>query len=104
MKDRVKSRVWTLVGMNAAALLLVPLLGVDLIPQLAQDRFEMTATLPPGTQLAETDALVQTVAGAGLEPVRPHRGRAPAAAGGGDHGARRGAAVRGAAAPAALSR
>jgi HAE1 family hydrophobic/amphiphilic exporter-1 len=36
-------------------------LGTDLIPQLAQDRFEMTAKLPPGTQLRDTDALVRAV-------------------------------------------
>jgi HAE1 family hydrophobic/amphiphilic exporter-1 len=40
-------------------LLLIPHLGVDLIPQLAQDRFDMTVKLPPGTPLAETDALVR---------------------------------------------
>jgi HAE1 family hydrophobic/amphiphilic exporter-1 len=45
----------------ALALMLVPGLGMDLIPQLAQDRFEMTVKLPPGTRLAETDALVQSV-------------------------------------------
>ncbi len=38
---------------------LVPMLGVDLIPQLAQDRFEMTAKLPAGTPLKQTDALVR---------------------------------------------
>ena len=43
----------------AGALLLVPMLGADLIPQLAQDRFEMTVKLPPGTPLRETDALVK---------------------------------------------
>jgi len=43
------------------SLLLIPGLGMDLIPQLAQDRFEMTVKLPPGTRLAETDALVQSV-------------------------------------------
>ena len=36
-------------------------LGTDLIPQLAQDRFEMTAKLPPGTRLRETDALVRAM-------------------------------------------
>jgi HAE1 family hydrophobic/amphiphilic exporter-1 len=50
-------------GLAAAAfvstLLLVPLLGADLIPQLAQDRFEMTVKLPPGTPLRDTDALVK---------------------------------------------
>ncbi|HET8818298.1 MAG TPA: efflux RND transporter permease subunit [Xanthomonadaceae bacterium] len=43
------------------ALLAVPLLGTDLIPQLAQDRFEMTVKLPPGTPLRETDSVVQQV-------------------------------------------
>ena len=50
----------------------VPLLGTDLIPQFAQDRFDMTAKLPPGTPLARTDALIRTVqaAHAGDEGVR----------------------------------
>ncbi|MFN3842570.1 MAG: efflux RND transporter permease subunit [Rehaibacterium terrae] len=43
----------------AAVLALVPTMGMDLIPQLAQDRFEMTAKLPAGTQLRDTDALVR---------------------------------------------
>jgi len=45
----------------ALALLAVPLLGTDLIPQLAQDRFEMTVKLPAGTPLRETDALVRDI-------------------------------------------
>jgi HAE1 family hydrophobic/amphiphilic exporter-1 len=45
----------------AAALALVPGLGLDLIPQLAQDRFEVTVKLPPGTRLNETDAVVQAL-------------------------------------------
>ncbi|HEX5124494.1 MAG TPA: efflux RND transporter permease subunit, partial [Rhodanobacteraceae bacterium] len=44
------------------ALLLVPSLGLDLIPQLAQGRFDMTVTLPPGTPLAETDKVVGEIA------------------------------------------
>ncbi len=44
-----------------AALMAVPLLGTDLIPQLAQDRFEMTVKLPPGTPLRDTDALVRAL-------------------------------------------
>ncbi|WP_374379295.1 efflux RND transporter permease subunit [Thermomonas sp.] len=47
----------------ALTLAAIPLLGTDLIPQLAQDRFEMTAKLPPGTPLAQTDALVREVQG-----------------------------------------
>lgn len=45
----------------AFALALVPTLGLDLIPQLAQDRFEMTVKLPAGTQLRDTDAVVRAV-------------------------------------------
>lgn len=46
-----------------AALLLATTLGADLIPQLAQDRFEMTAKLAPGTRLEETDQLVSAIQG-----------------------------------------
>ncbi len=45
----------------AMAIFVVPTLGLDLIPQLQQGRFEMTMKLPPGTPLAETDALVRQV-------------------------------------------
>ena len=56
----------TLVLTSAAAafvvaLVLVPTLGMDLIPQLAQDRFELTVKLPSGTQLRDTDALIRDV-------------------------------------------
>jgi len=57
---------WQVLGFSAAALIgtlaLVPTLGLDLIPQLAQGRFDMTVTLPPGTPLAETDKLVGQIA------------------------------------------
>src|SRR3546814_6853432 len=43
----------------ALTLAAIPLLGADLIPQFAQDRFEMTVKLPPGTPLRETDQLVR---------------------------------------------
>ncbi len=50
-------------GFAAAAfvgsVLLIPTLGMDLIPQLAQGRFEMMVKLPPGTPLVDTDALVK---------------------------------------------
>ena len=58
-------RPWPVLGGAALAfaltLAVLPVLGVDLIPQLAQDRFDMTAKLPPGTPLAQTDALVREV-------------------------------------------
>ncbi|NIJ69794.1 efflux RND transporter permease subunit [Xanthomonas sp. 60] len=50
----------------------VPLLGADLIPQLAQDRFEMTVKLPAGTPLKQTDAVVrelQLAHGDGTQPA-----------------------------------
>lgn len=43
------------------AVALVPTLGMDLIPQLAQGRFEMTVKLPPGTPLVESDAVVREI-------------------------------------------
>ncbi len=45
----------------AASMALVPMLGADLLPQLAQDRFDMTIKLPPGTPLRSTDELVAQV-------------------------------------------
>jgi HAE1 family hydrophobic/amphiphilic exporter-1 len=54
---------WKVLGFAAAAFLvsaaLIPTLGTDLIPQLAQGRFEMTVKQAPGTPLADTDALVR---------------------------------------------
>lgn len=54
---------WLVLGTAAAAfaltLLTIPMLGADLIPQLAQDRFEMTVKLPPGTPLSRTDDIVR---------------------------------------------
>ncbi len=52
-------------GAAAAAFLIAvavaSTLGTDLIPQFAQDRFEMTAKLPAGTQLRDTDAMVKLI-------------------------------------------
>ncbi|NYZ62961.1 efflux RND transporter permease subunit [Luteimonas sp. SJ-16] len=59
------ARPWLVLGTAFAAFLLsllaVPMLGTDLIPQLAQDRFEMMAKLPPGTPLRETDRIMREV-------------------------------------------
>jgi HAE1 family hydrophobic/amphiphilic exporter-1 len=51
----------TALALFVATMALVPTLGTDLIPQLAQDRFEATARLSPGAQLRETDAIVRAV-------------------------------------------
>ena len=42
----------------AASVALIPTLGMDLIPSLAQGRFEMTVKQSPGTALVDTDKLV----------------------------------------------
>ncbi|HEX3895075.1 MAG TPA: efflux RND transporter permease subunit, partial [Rudaea sp.] len=42
----------------AASVALIPTLGLDLIPSLAQGRFEMTVKQSPGTALIDTDKLV----------------------------------------------
>ena len=42
-----------------ASLMLVPGLGIDLVPQLAQGQYEATLKLPPGTPLARTDTIVR---------------------------------------------
>jgi HAE1 family hydrophobic/amphiphilic exporter-1 len=41
-----------------ASVALIPTLGMDLIPSLAQGRFEMTVKQSPGTALVDTDRLV----------------------------------------------
>jgi HAE1 family hydrophobic/amphiphilic exporter-1 len=64
---RALAHPWKVLGFAAVAFLvsvaLVPTLGTDLIPQLAQGRFEMTVKLAPGTPLADTDALVRELQG-----------------------------------------
>jgi HAE1 family hydrophobic/amphiphilic exporter-1 len=56
------ARPYAVLAFAAAAfigsILLIPTLGMDLIPSLAQGRFEMTVKQPPGTALVDTDKLV----------------------------------------------
>lgn len=58
-------RPWLVLGAAALAfaisIALIPTLGMNLIPSLAQGQFEATIKLPPGTPLAETDALVAQI-------------------------------------------
>lgn len=44
-----------------ASMAVVPTLGLDLVPQLAQGQFEATIKLPPGTPLARTDAIARAL-------------------------------------------
>ena len=46
----------TAFGLLAGSLLLVPQLGVELIPQVAQNEFDLELRLPPGTPLEQSDA------------------------------------------------
>jgi len=59
------NRPWLVLGTAALAfaisVAMIPTLGMDLIPSLAQGRFETTIKLPPGTPLAESDALVAQI-------------------------------------------
>ena len=48
-------------GSLLVALVLLPTLGVELIPQLSQGEFQVKLTLPPGTPLDQTDQTVHTV-------------------------------------------
>jgi hydrophobic/amphiphilic exporter-1 (mainly G- bacteria), HAE1 family len=49
----------------AAAMSLIPKLGLELIPEFAQGRLQVDIKLPPGTPLAQTDARMQALQDAG---------------------------------------
>ncbi len=46
------------IGMFAFTLFLVPKLGVELIPSLAQNEFKISVELPPGTPIRKTDEVI----------------------------------------------
>jgi HAE1 family hydrophobic/amphiphilic exporter-1 len=48
-------------GLFAVSMLLIPTLGVELIPQLSQGEFLVEVELPPGTPLEATDQAIRTV-------------------------------------------
>jgi HAE1 family hydrophobic/amphiphilic exporter-1 len=45
-------------GLFAGSLLLVPQIGLELIPQLAQNEFDVEVKMPPGTPLAQSDGVL----------------------------------------------
>jgi HAE1 family hydrophobic/amphiphilic exporter-1 len=53
--------VFTALALFAAAIALIPMLGMELIPQLSQGEFRVEFRLPPGTPLEVTDAMVAKV-------------------------------------------
>jgi HAE1 family hydrophobic/amphiphilic exporter-1 len=80
--DRVEDRyvrliVWALAhkvrviaiafALFAASVAVVPMLGVELIPQLSQGEFKVEFRLPPGTPLEVTDANIVKVTGSSLD-------------------------------------
>jgi HAE1 family hydrophobic/amphiphilic exporter-1 len=48
-------------AMFAASILLIPTLGVELIPQLSQGSYDVEFRLPPGTPLERTDGVLNAV-------------------------------------------
>jgi HAE1 family hydrophobic/amphiphilic exporter-1 len=48
-------------GLFAVSIALIPVLGVELIPQLSQGEFKIEFRLPPGTPLHVTDAVIARV-------------------------------------------
>jgi hydrophobic/amphiphilic exporter-1 (mainly G- bacteria), HAE1 family len=61
----VMARPGRVLGISAllfvGSLLVVPTMGLDLVPQLAQGQFEATVKLPPGSPLARTDAIARAL-------------------------------------------
>ncbi|MFQ5824895.1 MAG: efflux RND transporter permease subunit [bacterium] len=47
------------IGLFVLSMLLIPKLGVELIPQLSQGEFIVEVKLPPGTPLKKTDGLIE---------------------------------------------
>lgn len=49
------------VGLFLATILLIPFLGIELIPQLSQGEFRIEFRLPPGTPLNKTDHIITSI-------------------------------------------
>jgi HAE1 family hydrophobic/amphiphilic exporter-1 len=49
------------VGLFAISVFLIPILGVELIPQLSQGEFRVEVRLPPGTPLEVTDSAIRSI-------------------------------------------
>ena len=62
-----KTVIWAALGMFAVSVVLIPILGVDLIPQLSQGEFRVEFRLPPGTPLEVTDQGIREVQAAAGE-------------------------------------
>ncbi|AKS40833.1 efflux RND transporter permease subunit [Wenzhouxiangella marina] len=62
LEKALDHRGWTLlaaIGLFAFSLLLIPRLGMELVPSLAQGEFQVEIQLEPGTPLGETDLFMR---------------------------------------------
>jgi len=59
--SNTKTILGSAISLFIVTLLIVPQLGMELIPQLSQGEFNIEFTLPPGTPLERTDELIQLV-------------------------------------------
>ena len=65
LKGALKARVLvmvTIMAISGLSLLLVPRIGLELIPPLAQGEFDVEVSLPSGTRLDTTDAILSDLA------------------------------------------
>jgi HAE1 family hydrophobic/amphiphilic exporter-1 len=62
--------VATSTALLAVSIFLIPVLGVELIPQLSQGEFQVEIKLPPGTPLEVTDAAVTQVQAVAVDHPR----------------------------------
>lgn len=49
------------IGLFLVTILLIPFLGIELIPQLSQGEFKIEFSLPPGTPLDKTDQVIDSI-------------------------------------------
>ena len=59
--DHRKAVLGIATGLFAASLAMIPILGVELIPQLSQGEFRVEMRMPPGTPLERTDEVMAAV-------------------------------------------
>lgn len=59
--------VATIVGISAVSMTLLPKLGMELIPTMSQGEFSVEVTLPTGSRVEQTDALLRQLAELGAK-------------------------------------
>ena len=72
LKISLKARVLVIgvaVALSAGAVTLIPKLGMELIPTLSQGEFTVEVTLPAGSPLSRTDAIINELAAVAVMPI-----------------------------------